>query len=117
MPGELESLKLIGRDDCIACIEANPDLLVGVKVRLSDTIADQGRNEAPAYRSAREAARATGLPLMVHHNWSSIPIEQAPGEMAEGDLYTHCYNGSNVTIVRRTDFLCIWVAFFQERQQ
>ena len=54
---------------------------------------------------------------MVHHNWSSIPIEQAPGEMAEGDLYTHCYNGSNVTIVRRTDFLCIWVAFFQERQQ
>ena len=58
-----------------------------------------------------------GLPLMVHHNWSSIPIEQAPGEMAEGDLYTHCYNGSNVTIVRHARHSGIWVGFFQERQQ
>ena len=54
---------------------------------------------------------------MVHHNWSSIPIEQAPGEMVEGDLYTHCYNGSNVTIVRHARHSGIWVGFFQERQQ
>ena len=99
VPGELESLKLIGRDDCIACIEANPDLLVGVKVRLSDTIADQGRNEAPAYRSAREAARATGLPLMVHHSFSTVPLEACPGAMATGDIYTHAYHGYPATII------------------
>jgi dihydroorotase len=99
VPGELESVKLIGRDDCIACIEANRDLLIGVKVRLSDTIADEGRNEAPAYQSAREAAAATGLPLMVHHSFSTVPLEACPGEMAPGDIYTHAYHGYPTTII------------------
>ena len=97
--GELESLKLVNFDDCIACIEANRDLLVGVKVRLSDTIADEGRNESEAYRLAQEAASATGLPLMVHHSFSTVPLDACPGKMVSGDIYTHAFHGHRSTIV------------------
>ena len=97
--GELESPKFIHAGDCAACIEANRDLLVGVKVRLSASIADNGRNEALAYRKAREAAAAAGTPLMVHHSFSTVPVEEAPGHMRRGDVYTHCYHGYESTII------------------
>ena len=97
--GELESVKLINSRDCIDCIESNRDLLVGVKVRLTDTIADNGRNEAAAYQSALEAAAASGLPLMVHHCFSTVPLEDCPGGMAPGDIYTHAYQGFASTII------------------
>ncbi|MBV7335063.1 amidohydrolase/deacetylase family metallohydrolase [Chloroflexi bacterium TSY] len=99
VPGELETLKLISSRDCIDCIESNRDLLIGVKIRLSDTNADQGRNEAAAYESAREAAAATRLPLMAHHSFSTVPLEECPGWMASGDIYTHAYHGFASTIV------------------
>jgi len=98
-PGELESLRFANADDCAACIEANRDLLVGVKIRLSDSIADGGRHEAESYRRAREAARAAGVPLMVHHNFSTVPHEDCPGLLAPGDLWTHCYHGFPKTLV------------------
>ena len=99
VPGELETLKLVSSRDGIDCIESNRDLLVGVKVRLSDTIADQGRNEPEAYGRAREAAAATGLPLMAHHSFSTVPLEACPGGMAPGDIYTHAYHGFASSIV------------------
>ena len=98
-PGELESAKLISSRHCSDCIEANRDLLVGVKVRLSATIADEGRNEPHAYQSALDAAAATDLPLMVHHSFSTIPLEECPGRMAPGDIYTHAYHGFESTII------------------
>ena len=97
--GELESVKLINSRDCIDCIESNRDLLVGVKVRLTDTIANGGRNEPAAYQSALEAAAACGLPLMVHHCFSTLPLEDCPGRMTPGDIYTHAYQGYASTII------------------
>ena len=98
-PGELESPKFIHAHDCVACIESNRDLLVGVKVRLSASIADGGKNEVLAYLQAREAALATNLPLMVHHSFSTVMLEESPGQMRAGDVYTHCYHGFDSTIV------------------
>ncbi len=97
--GELETLKLVNEKDCIDSIEANQDLLVGVKIRLSDTLADEGKNEPEAYRRALSAAAATGLPLMVHHSLSTVPLEDCPGGMAPGDIYTHAFHGHRSTII------------------
>ncbi|MEX2581450.1 MAG: amidohydrolase/deacetylase family metallohydrolase [Verrucomicrobiales bacterium] len=99
VPGELESLRFANARDCADCIEANRDLIVGVKIRLSDSIADGGRNEAEAYRRAREASAAVGLPLMVHHNFSTVPYEDCPGKLSAGDIWTHCYHGFPSSIV------------------
>ncbi len=98
-PGELDSAKFISADHCNACIEANRDLVIGVKVRLSATIADDGRNEDYAYQSALDTASAAQLPLMVHHSFSTVPLEESPGRMAPGDIYTHAFHGWESTII------------------
>ncbi len=99
MPGELETLKLVSVSDCVNCVSSNRDLLVGVKIRLSDTIADSGQNEPESYRRALEAAAGAGVPLMVHHSFSTVPLEECPGRMTGGDIYTHVYHGYPSTIV------------------
>ena len=98
-PGECDSLKTVDADDCIRAIEANRDILVGVKIRLSDTCADDGRNEAEAYERALRAAETTGLPLMVHHSFSFVDLPDCPGRMKAGDIYTHCFHGFPSTIL------------------
>jgi dihydroorotase len=98
-PGELEALKLISRDKCVDCINENEDILIGVKVRLSASIADNGRNESEAYRQSREAAEVTGLPLMTHHSFSTVSLEECPGLLRAGDVYTHCFHGFETTVI------------------
>ena len=97
--GELEGRAFINAAGRIATIEANRDIFVGVKVRLSRAIAEDGKNEPEAYRAALEAAAAVKLPLMVHHSFSVVPLDECPGKMVAGDIYTHCYHGFESTIV------------------
>ena len=90
---------------CVDCIEANRDLIVGVKVRLDTNITDGGRTEFEVYRRALEAARAADVPLMVHHTNSNIPLGGAdcdlscPGSLRAGDIYTHLYSGERSNIL------------------
>ena len=93
VPGELDLLSMAPVRACIDCIEANRDLIVGVKIRLSDSCTAGGANESEAYRRAREAAASARVPLMVHHSFSTIGLEECPGQMRAGDLYTHMYHG------------------------
>jgi dihydroorotase len=99
VPGELESLKLASVRGCVDCIEASRDVIVGVKVRLSSSVCDDGRNEAEAFRRALEASRLVALPLMTHHSFSTIPLEECLGGMRRGDLYTHAFHGFRSTII------------------
>lgn len=115
VPGELDLLKFVDTDYCVECIRANADVLVGVKIRLfrsggdenpagSKSASDGGylrgfANEHVAYERALKAARLVGLPLMVHHAESSVPLSDAPGKMERGDIYTHCFHGFESTLV------------------
>ena len=98
-PGELDLLSMAPVRGCIDCIEANRDLIVGVKIRLSDSVTGGGANESEAYRRAREASASTRVPLMVHHSFSTIGLEECPGQMRAGDIYTHMYHGFHSTII------------------
>jgi dihydroorotase len=99
VPGELDLLKLASVRGCVDCVEQNRDVLVGVKIRLSASIADEGRNEPEAYRRALEASQGLRLPLMVHHALSTVSIDDCPGRMQTGDVYTHAYHGFTSSIV------------------
>ena len=99
VPGELDLMKFVNAEHCVDCIEMNRDVLVGVKIRLSNSIADNGRNEQASFELAVEAARATKLPLMTHHSFSAVPLEDCPGNMVAGDVYTHCFHGFPSTII------------------
>lgn len=98
-PGELEALKLISGEKCVDCAKENSDIVIGVKVRLSASISDNGKNEPEAYRQSLEAAQKLGLPLMTHHSFSSIPLEECPGDLGKGDIYTHCFHGFETTVI------------------
>ncbi|XP_062509682.1 deacetylase Oant_2987-like [Corticium candelabrum] len=104
--GELDSLNQVSTDACIDGISSNRDIVVGVKIRLAEDVADGGRNEVEAYRRAILAARNCGVPIMTHHAFSSIPVTgqssevlSCPGSLARGDIYTHCFHGFSSCIV------------------
>lgn len=73
--------------------------MVGIKVRLSADAADNGKNELEAYKRALEACEKANVPLMTHHTFSTVPLDQCPGadaspvKMRAGDIYTHSFHG------------------------
>jgi dihydroorotase len=97
--GELEDLRLLHPGAAVRTIEANRDVILGVKVRLSDNLAAEGRNEAAGLKLARGAAEAVGLPLMVHTPKSSLPLDSILKEMRPGDVLTHCFHGHRCGIL------------------
>jgi dihydroorotase len=90
--GELEDIRWASPEQAIARARENPDLIVGIKVRLGYQMV--GNDPAPALRLAREAADGLGLPLMVH----VIDMWPALGwllpYLGPGDLVTHCFHGN-----------------------
>ena len=90
--GELEDIRWASPEQAVARALENPDLVVGIKVRLGYQMV--GDDPQPALRLAREAAGQLGLPLMVH------VIDMRPGlawllpRLRCGDIVTHCFHGN-----------------------
>ena len=79
----------------------------GIKVALSRSWASEypggpEAGEAAGYEAALQASAATGLPLMTHHTFSSVPLSECPGRLRAGDIYTHCLHGFESTIIATT---------------
>jgi dihydroorotase len=89
--GELEDIRWADPAAAVRVCERHRDVIVGIKIRLSRTLA--GDNALPALRNAREAADAVGLPVMVHPQDAVIGMDQILRELQAGDLVTHCYHG------------------------
>src|SRR5262245_48129447 len=62
--GELEDIRWASPEQAIVRSRQNPDLVIGIKVRLGHQMV--GDDPQPALLLARQAAQALGLPLMVH---------------------------------------------------
>lgn len=79
----------------VKCINAHPDRLIGVKIRLTASLAgeDAPDKERAALKAAIEVRDQTGLPLYVHHVMSSIPLDELLSQMQAGDVLTHFYHG------------------------
>ena len=91
--GELEELRYCNVKAALATVEANRDVILGIKIRLSANLARNGQNELPALKLAREAAEAARLPMMIHTPGSSLTLPRILAEMRGGDLLTHCFHG------------------------
>ncbi|MEP7024025.1 MAG: amidohydrolase/deacetylase family metallohydrolase, partial [Actinomycetota bacterium] len=90
--GELEDIRWASPEQAVARARANPDLIVGIKVRLGYQMA--GPDPVPAMRLARQAADALELPLMVHVIDMRPPISWLLPYLTAGDVITHCYHGN-----------------------
>lgn len=102
--GELDALTHVSTAAAVDAAAANPDWVVGFKLRLSADCANDGKNEAEAYARALAAAGAAKLPLMVHHTFSSVPLNGAggcPSALRAGDIYTHTLHGFPSTLIEK----------------
>ena len=99
--GELHDLRYCDLDTVQRVVEANRDVIVGIKIRCTANLAEGGRNEAAGLDRAREAADLVGLPLVVHSPDSTLRIEHIFSRLKPGDVLTHCYHGKNCGLVDR----------------
>ena len=111
--GECDSLNQVDVTQCVNCIKKYRDNIIGVKVRLSESLCGDGKYEKEVYARALKASSEAKVPLMTHHALSSIPTGSddkgclsCPGSLQCGDIYTHMYH-SYVVVNNRVnkDFL------------
>ncbi|MRS16312.1 amidohydrolase/deacetylase family metallohydrolase [Enterobacteriaceae bacterium RIT691] len=88
---ELTGLSSVDIDRIAATVEANRDLIVGLKVRASGVITG-GWDVAPV-KLAKKLGRVLKLPIMVHVGEPLPLYDDVLRILGEGDIITHCFNG------------------------
>ena len=89
MVGESHDLRLMAPRDAVEVVQANKDLIIGIKVRIG-RVASGPSGIAPL-DIALEVADETGLPMMVHIDEPPPSYEAVVGRLRPGDVLTHCY--------------------------
>lgn len=89
---ELQDIRWARVDRAVEAARAHSDVIVGIKVRLSNPIA--GQNDLIALERAIEAAGQIGKPVMVHIGNTSHPLIDILNRMRPGDIITHCFHGA-----------------------
>jgi dihydroorotase len=99
-PGEMLNIDYADVERCARILAENPDTVLGVKVRISESVV--GTNGVEPLRRALRAAEMAGkgFRVMCH-------IGSAPGNLADvldllrpGDVLTHAFSGSGNNIVQ-----------------
>jgi dihydroorotase len=87
--GELHDINLANVALARGAIARNHDVVVGVKARLSENVADT--NDLEALRRAQEAAAPFNLPVMIHVGQNFSPMRAILPLLKRGDIVTHMY--------------------------
>src|SRR5262249_37222125 len=72
-----------------AAIERNPEMIVGIKARLSQEVA--GPNDLEVLRRSQEVASAFHLPVMIHMGQTVSPLSKLLALLKPGDVVTHMF--------------------------
>jgi dihydroorotase len=96
-PGELLSLGFADSDGSSQAVCDNPDISIGVKVRLHKKAI--GENSRAALRLAIKAGEATHTPIMVHIGNTAIGMDEIAATLRPGDIITHCYTPQKPSII------------------
>ena len=91
--GELADLRYADPERAVKVVEANRDVILGIKARLSASLGVE--RDLEALQRAREAADAARLPLVVHANGSRSPLPPIIRSLRAGDVLTHCFHGGS----------------------
>src|SRR5262245_15623099 len=87
--GELHDMNVANVALAQGAIARHRDVVVGVKARLSENVADA--NDLEALRRAQEAAAPFNLPVMIHIGQSFSPMRAILPLLKRGDIVTHMY--------------------------
>jgi dihydroorotase len=87
--GESENMRLMNPTAAVAVVEANRDVIVGMKVRVGrHSSGDQGLAPLDV---ALQVAEQTGVPLMAHIDEPPPSYEEVVNRLRSGDVLTHCF--------------------------
>ena len=89
MVGEASDLRLIDPRECVRVINANRDLIVGVKVRVGRGAG--GASGIAPLDMALEIAEEVGLPVMAHLDHPPPSRLEVLSRLRRGDVLTHCF--------------------------
>ncbi len=88
---EYNVMEYLNVKNTVQTIEANRDIISGVKVRIGrEVISHEG---VEPLRIASKAAGMANLPLMVHIGGNPPYISEIEPFLKKGDILTHCFNG------------------------
>ena len=90
---ELRDPRFLDIPGAVATVEANPGVVVGVKIRYSDTLVGTGAQARAALAAAIEAAERAGTWLMVHVSRTPEPFDRVIEKLRPGDVITHAFTG------------------------
>jgi dihydroorotase len=88
--GELMDISRVDVAATRQAIERNRDMIVGIKARLSRTVA--GANDLEALRRAQAVARPLNIPVMIHIGDTVSPLPAILALLKRGDIVTHMYS-------------------------
>jgi dihydroorotase len=88
---ELIDIRSIDVERTLACVEANRDVIRGIKVRASHVIL--GSWGITPVKVAKKVARIAKLPMMVHVGEPPPMLDEIFELLDPGDIVTHCFNG------------------------
>jgi len=104
-PGEMLNIDYANVEACAKAVAENADLVLGVKVRITDSVV--GQNGLEPLRRAIRAAEIAGKPFRV-----MCHIGAAPGSLSDlldllrpGDIVTHAYSGAGNNTVQNGQLL------------
>ncbi|MTV24684.1 hypothetical protein FTX61_04515 [Nitriliruptoraceae bacterium ZYF776] len=89
--GELLNPATLVHADAVDAAAANPDLIRGFKIRLSEDVV--GDRCLELLEQALDVGAETGLPLMVHIGETADPLPTILERLRPGDVVAHCYTG------------------------
>src|SRR5438874_39240 len=87
--GDLMDLANVDVAATRAAIERHRDVIVGIKARLSKSVA--GKNDVPALTLAQQIARPLNIPIMIHMGQTVSSLPEILAVLKPGDIVTHMY--------------------------
>ena len=89
MVGESGDLRLMAPIDTVEVVRANPETIVGVKVRVGFNAS--GNSGTLPLDVALKAAEEAGVPVMAHLDIPPPTLEEVLARLRPGDILTHCF--------------------------
>lgn len=89
MVGESANLGLMAARDAVEVVEANRDVIIGIKIRVGRNAG--GDSGIAPLDIALQVADEVGLPLMAHIDEPPPSYEAVVDKLRPGDVLTHCF--------------------------
>ena len=95
--GGLSNLSWLNPQATAKMATDNRPVVAGIKIQLTKAIT--GSNDLECLKRALQAAEISRLPLMVHIEDPYSPLPDILKMLRKGDVFTHCYNNRNHSIL------------------